>query len=360
MMQPQTSRSVRCPLRALLPIVLLGASAVHAGTTEEIIDCYKMYSSTYFCDIFGNCSMKWKLAAAEMQYALRCARENLKCQLEIEAGEDATRCFDRADRRCSHLLEKLQVLREGKFVFQRDQTVNACGSLSFADDILAVEGGIGFANNQQPCDAIGINVQSVEDVIACSDAWLRCEVEKLVALITPRAQEVLGLGAWDGEFAPSGCMEPALQGDTAAMDKKRLFRCQARLQKFGRRFVREAMVAVADCVDELFICELRGESCDDEQAFCTKRLEKTTSLQGKFELKASRRCAEIDVTDLSDGLSLGSSGHACSGAPSVEALMQCLATEMRCAVDEIIGFLKPRAAELLDDNGFLDQFACMQ
>jgi hypothetical protein len=359
--RPMTSCWIRCCIARLVFVFMLcGLGSADAATTDETIQCYKTFSSTYFCDTFGNCSMKFKLAPILHQLTNRCVREAVKCQFVGEAGSDPSKCLAKADNRCAHVLEKLQELAIGKFAAQREQIAVDCSSVDFADDVLAVEGGMGFAANEQTCSALGIPLSSIDDLVACSDAWLHCAVEKLIALVTPRADEALTAAGWDSTFAASECMEPALPGNTAGMDYKDLHRCQSRLMKFGRHFVRESMVAVEDCIDQLLICELEGQpDCSDARSFCIHRIERIDSLQSKFERKSGRRCDDQSISELRNGLGLAESGHACAGASSPAELIQCLGAELRCSFDGIVSFLKPRAAELLTDQDLIDHFACM-
>jgi hypothetical protein len=334
--------------------------------TEALLLCYKSYTSAYFCDVFGNCSMKWKLAPIQHRLIDRCVGALIKCQLTEETEGNSAKCFERAQKTCARAQETAQILGAGRLALQRQQVLDACSGVPFPD-ILATVGGIGLESNQATCNALGFPLTSIGDVIACADTWLQCEVAKLAALSTPRARDLLAANGWEDVLGPADCMEPALPGQASLPDRKYLWFCQKNLEKFSQRFVSRTMATVEECIDELFECAIEGDlTCELAARLCPKAIVKAEKEKEKFQRKVTKSCEKVDVDDLRASLGLAAPGHVCdtvSGAlPAVGAttdLVQCLADELACMVDGIVQFVKPRAAELLGDAGLLDSFICI-
>jgi hypothetical protein len=360
-------------LLSLLVITTLSPTTITVSSTaSEVVDCYKAFSSAYFCDTVGNCSMKHKFVPVTLKFTNRCVGALVHCQIQQETlGTDQTACFAKAQNQCNSARNGRQQYDGGRFAAQRENIVDKCNELDFGDDILAVDGGIGFDNDEQVCTDIGTPLASVGDLSACSDTWLQCQVEALVATLTPRAREVLEANGWKSAFAPAECMEPAVSADASGMNDITLLACQKNLSILAESFVKRKMVLMEECVDELFRCKVREERGElagaplqecvtTAEALCSAKVAKITAAENALRSKFMQRCGGVALDDLRTGLGFQSPDHPCGGETTSEELIGCLVDSLACRLDGIVGHLKPRTAELLNDAGLSSAFDCLQ
>ena len=105
-----SGRRISGTLIGLLLLTGLQSTAVSAGTPDDIIDCYKAFSATYFCDIAGNCSMKHKFVPLKYRFTQRCIQVALTCPLKDEAqGIDPGKCLDKAQVKCDKSTRRFSI-----------------------------------------------------------------------------------------------------------------------------------------------------------------------------------------------------------------------------------------------------------
>ncbi len=343
-----------------------------AGTADEVLDCYRMFSAAYFCDAVGNCSMKHKLVPVLLRFTHKCILGLLSCQVKKEtSGGDQSLCFEKALKKCRAAKESIGQYDAGRFATQRENVEEQCSPpVSLEGDTLAVEGGMGFSRNGQVCSSLGVSLEEAADLTRCADLWLQCRVEELVATLTPRAKELLDARGLGPSFTPSNCMLPEAPGNAEEVNRRELLSCEKSLQKHAERFVKRKMVFLGECADGLFRCQVQGErgeldraafeSClDRARTFCSGKIASIGQDEDTLERKMAV-CEKASLDDLRNGLGLGAGGHPCSGATSSADLIQFLADEVECWVEEVVGHLKPRAAELLGKAGLSENFPCLE
>lgn len=148
-----------------------------------------------------------------------------------------------------------------------------------------------------------------------------------------------------------------------------LLSCQGAIQRQGAALLRKTQRHLRRCVDALVACEVGAESgspvpsdCESRAlATCNSAVGKITSAEAGFATGVGRGCGSASPANLLStgrgGLGFATSATQCglfgvNELTTTDAVAECLARAVRCAVETMTATAEPRAAEVLTANGF--------
>jgi cysteine-rich repeat protein len=148
-------------------------------------------------------------------------------------------------------------------------------------------------------------------------------------------------------------------------DRDDLVRCQDAIETASARYVRRSQPLLQGCVDELLACEVAAETGAPVPGCTTAAAEKCNQIAGriiKAEQALSRRvvrsCRDVgpaNIISLVGGLGLSMTKPQCDdlgiGTSTREDIAFCLEQSLACSVEQLVGRIAPRAAEVLTTAG---------
>jgi CSLREA domain-containing protein len=277
----------------------------------------------------------------------------LESCVQKKAGD--ARCLQSAGANCTKSLPKLGTLDDKA----RASILKACAPLTL--DELRLTSGLGFANEIPACGAL----DDADAVAACVGAQHACAVERLVALETPRAGELLTLGGLTAADVLR-CDPIATAGDGAGLGArgKLLASCDQSIRKAGAKLVAGASALAGGCARRVLACHQQNSAdpacITKAQTACGKSAGKLDKLAATLGAAVAKKCAAPTVTI---GELLGATGGGfqsraalCKalGVPTLgdaAAIAECLTRHHTCRAQQVLERELPRLDELLGTGG---------
>lgn len=278
---------------------------------------------------------------------------SLESCVQKKAGD--ARCLQSAGAKCTKTLPKLGTLDDRA----RATIAKACAPLT-ADE-LRLASGLGFAGEVPACGAL----DGPDAIAACVVAQHACGVDRLVALETPRAGELLTLGGLTAADVLR-CDPIATAGDGAGLGTrgKLLASCDQAIRKAGAKLVAGASALAGGCARRLLACHQQkpaDPACVGKaQSACGKSAGKLDKLADTLGATIAKKCGAPILTI---GELLGSTGGGfqsqaalCKalGLPTLAdaaAIAACVTRHHTCRAQQILERELPRLDELLATGG---------
>ncbi len=255
-----------------------------------------------------------------------------------------------------------------------EKILKSCSDPILAPNLVATRRGLGFGVNGVQCDAFGLGLGTKDSIADCILARLECSVEEMVALLEPRAGEVLAANGFGAFVDPNGCIPLLADGDAPSGSADNVLKCQSRLGKEGAKLVRTKQKALQKCISAKLRCELldeidglEGVAHDECHAkadrTCTKSVARIDTAVAKFEDKIAKGCRFFSTIEA--GLAIPELEPVCgTELPDRAAWVECLRTKLECAAEGVARSVEPRAEDVFaDPNGgasaLLDRFVCL-
>jgi hypothetical protein len=242
--------------------------------------------------------------------------------------------------------------------------VEICSPLT--TDELRAASGLGYDAEVPLCGELGVaGLDAPADVAACVAAQHACVAQRMVALETPRAGELLGLGGLAAATVlPCATTIPGGAGSGLGVRGKAVDACQQAIQKAGAKLVAGTARLARRCAALVFTCRQQKPAdlacLPRARVACARGGTTTTSLATKVAAAIAKRC---DVPTFSTAELLGATGAGfqsqaarCKalGIPTlgtVDAIGACVIRHHRCHAQQVMERELPRLAELLDAGG---------
>jgi hypothetical protein len=293
--------------------------------------------------------------AKKLKLLDRCAVAAFAC---VQQQPDDLECLDKAAERCTKSLDKIVALE----TLLAERIIAGCSAMDPVDLLAAA--GLGF-------DVVGSECASEYDsalsdtasVAACVVKQHECLAEQLFQTHEPRAEEMLELLGLD--LGEDSCLEDR-EGEGEPIEDPELGRplakCQGALRKASTGFVARKLKQMAGCLRLLFGCA-QNEPGDDECVdSATSKCDKAFASVEKEVLKlgaiVGKSCGTLPIAALTepDGLGADVLLPVCvtlgvDGIGSAHDYGNCVVRQHECAVDDIVRFQAPRAAEMLAGAG---------
>ena len=278
---------------------------------------------------------------------------SLETCVQKKAGDPG--CLQSAGAKCTKALPKLGTLDDKS----RASIVKACTPLGL--DELRLASGLGFANEVPACGVL----DGPDAIAACVVAQHACAVERLVALETPRAGELLTLAGLTAADVLR-CDPIATAGDGSGLGTrgKLLLSCAQTIRKAGAKLVAGASTLAGGCARRVLGCHQQNPAdpacITQAQAACGKSSEKLDKLAAALGATIAKKCAAPTVTI---GELLGATGGGfqsqaalCKalGVPTLgdaAAITDCVTRHHTCRAQQVLERELPRLDELLGTGG---------
>jgi hypothetical protein len=304
-----------------------------------------------------------KVAVKQLKSLAICTNGIFKC---LETKPDDARCLTQARERCEEQL-RAHAAAAASLV---DTVVRKCGSDSSVDDLLT-SAGLDVESLRTECqDRFGIGLTTLADVGNCLARQHACEVERLLAVTTPRAASLLVAANVDPTArAALPCVTDLGGGSEHVSDPRGLgrplARCQRAVTNIGQKLLDASRKAIGRCLETLFTCgqvktdPAAAPACQAKaQKRCAVELANLTAASFRPAPALSKACGALPDALLRapDGLRLAALDGECAalgGGPALTlaAYAECLSRSGRCTVAALSRFESPRADALLAGVG---------
>jgi hypothetical protein len=263
----------------------------------------------------------------------------------------AAGCGERAADACAGSAARITSARTA-FV---DRVAARCGALG--DGGLLAAAGLAFGRRADACRSeYGGGLTDVAAVASCVGRQHVCGAGVLVETEDPRAGARLARGGLSDAQLCVDDLGGADPGLPELADARALDACSRAVRRAARRFVRHRLVALQGCVAARAGCLKKGtgrEECERRAAEgCAARVARLAVDRPRFAAALERGCAELDfaLTRDPNGGNVAALAGRCAelGVPELRSLAdyeQCLARAHACAVDDVVRYEAPRAAE---------------
>jgi hypothetical protein len=296
------------------------------------------------------------------------------CVHTIRPGKQVA-CISKARTKCDAMLAK--ILDENALSLE-SRVLKACqveGELS-AIEVLA-EDGLSFADVDTHCQDLGIVLNGVGDIAECIRRHAKCGVERLLRFEFPRALEFLHTAGVDTTLLDElTCLSGTVGvgGEVGASDpkgaRKGIDSCGEQTLLAGAKLVRSRLMAIGECVGEVFKCvQMKPadatcfEKATDECAAEIGTDGKLAKVESKLRSSVHMECGPVDFGELAgpNGMNLDDIASECApfGVASLKNLedyVECLNRQHDCLVGEMIRMQVPRVEEVLAMVGFEDEW----
>lgn len=300
-----------------------------------------------------------KVAVKKLKSLAKCSNGVLKC-VETKPGD--AHCFARAAERCREQLTA-GAAAEAAIV---DVVVRKCGSDLAVDDLLDAAG-LDVASLADECQQrFGLGLTSLTDVGTCLARQQACELERGLAIETPRTASLLAVAGVDPTaIADLACLTDFGGADEHVADPRAvgrpLERCARAISNAGLKLVEASRTSIGRCLETLFTC-VQVKNDDAAAPACQVKAEKRCAVElanlaaaaGDPGRALASACGALgdDVLRAPEGLRLSALDAVCGEAgtgpvTSLTAYAACLTATHRCSVAALTRFTSPRADELL-------------
>ena len=362
--------AVRAVCSITLSALLLAWAPVHADG-EGLPDPDKAKAA-------NNCQKAITKAAAKfvdkkLKGLEKCADGLFKCY-QTKGGEP--RCVDKAVGKCEKGLAKI-FGEEGKL---EAAIIKKCGDPLTLEDLRDAFG-LGYASIENECPG-GVPA-TVGELATCIRQLHETAVENLFEVQMPRARSfIVGSGVSlaqepldDLDDDGSG-IDAAGEADPRGIGKP-LDKCQARIKKEARKFVKAKLKSLEKCLGAVFKCEQTKQEMADNNACiakaqgkCAKEFAalaargKIAKAAAKFQAGILTKCdgdkaPDYAVLSAADGSHLDFVDGLCSAfgasAADVQQYALCAFRHHECLLDDLIRIQVPRVEGLLTKVGLQDE-----
>ncbi len=314
--------------------------------------------------VVAKCALTLRKAGAKMVgarlKALQGCVARLSTCVQVKGGDAG--CLAKAGQGCANGVAKLGATAAKL----RAAVGKSCEPL--ASDELFAASGIGAGAEAARCDDLGVpNLGTADAVGACVLASHACTADRLVAVETPRAPELLGLGGLDAAvFLPCAPATGAALGGGLGERGKALDACQRAIQKSDAKLVAGTAALLRKCATQVFAC--RQQKASDPaclvkaQASCPKLRAKITGLTTKVAEAVAKKCdtPKLAIAEIlgASGAGLQSQAALCKALAvpslgSIAAVSDCLARHEQCRAHQLVEREIPRLDELLATGGIV-------
>lgn len=298
-----------------------------------------------------------KIVSARTKTLHRCLTALESCA-QKKAGDPE--CFQRAGAACTKALPKLAAFGDKA----RTAIAKSCAPLTL--DELRLASGLGFENEAALCGDVDVpSLDGPDAIAACVVGQHACVVDRLVALETPRAGELLTLGG----LTPADVLRCAVTpttGDGAGLGArgKLVDACDRTIRKAGAKLVAGASALAGGCTRRVFACHQQkpaDAAClAKAQRVCAKSTDKLDGLRDALATAIAKKCAAPTLTI---GEILGATGSGfqsqaalCKalGVPllvDAAAVGECITRHHTCRAQQLLERELPRLDELLGTGG---------
>lgn len=281
----------------------------------------------------------------------RCAATMLAC---VERLPNDPTCLDAAAARCERRLAHLARGREkvARLVASR------CGDV--APEVLVGPDGLGFAGLAAVCPALGTGRGDAGVVGTCVAGLLRCEGERLAAILAPRAGELLRVAGIPAALRDGlACLpDHGGSGRGAGADGPAVAACADRVTRAGLRLAARMLAGLATCGRAASPCldDAEPACVGSARAVCDRVFARLARARDAFDRLVAARCDSARVPFAALALPAGANVAALAavcgddgaeGPASFQAYTTCLARRQACGLATAARIAMPRAPEAL-------------